>query len=247
MSKIVMCYVCVNCGNEMTDLYKQYSPSVLKLTNCTSCRRVADKYIEYDPVIVVIDLLLLNQEAYRHILYNTGFQNHWKLAVVLLLVEAYAEWTSVQGRSSDALSPSSHWFQGEEQFYFTCIYSVLGCGMFFSLVAAVTSARWWLLPAHKPPTYSFLVLWKGIVLGSFCRFLFIPSLIWGQVGSWHHVFITGYTLLAQLRAYSVVITLGIALKSLETHQVTSWVLGTAQSCLCHGSSSAGNHSGSCLA
>jgi hypothetical protein len=34
---------------------------------------VADKYIEYDPVIVMIDLVLLNEQAYRHILYNSSF------------------------------------------------------------------------------------------------------------------------------------------------------------------------------
>jgi hypothetical protein len=34
---------------------------------------VADKYIEYDPVIVMIDLVLLNEQAYRHVLYNSSF------------------------------------------------------------------------------------------------------------------------------------------------------------------------------
>jgi hypothetical protein len=34
---------------------------------------VADKYIEYDPVIIMIDLVLLNEQAYRHILYNSSF------------------------------------------------------------------------------------------------------------------------------------------------------------------------------
>ncbi|XP_069688669.1 protein phosphatase 1 regulatory subunit 36-like isoform X2 [Periplaneta americana] len=38
------------------------------------CHQVADKYIEYDPVIVMIDLVLLNEQAYRHILYNSLFQ-----------------------------------------------------------------------------------------------------------------------------------------------------------------------------
>lgn len=38
---------------------------------------VADKYVEYDPVIVIIDLVLLRKEAYRHVLYNTQFKVYY--------------------------------------------------------------------------------------------------------------------------------------------------------------------------
>lgn len=37
------------------------------------CHNVADKYIECEPIIILIDLILLSQPAYRHILYNTHF------------------------------------------------------------------------------------------------------------------------------------------------------------------------------
>lgn len=36
----------------------------------TQCDCFADKYIEYDAVVLVIDLLLLKPQAYRHVLYN---------------------------------------------------------------------------------------------------------------------------------------------------------------------------------
>lgn len=39
-----------------------------------SCKGIVDKYIEYDPVIVVIDLVLMSREAQRHIIYNTEFK-----------------------------------------------------------------------------------------------------------------------------------------------------------------------------
>jgi len=45
------------------------------------CHQVADKYIEYDPVIVMIDLVLLNEQAYRHVLYNSPFQVSWNCVV----------------------------------------------------------------------------------------------------------------------------------------------------------------------
>jgi hypothetical protein len=43
----------------------------------SECHHVADKYIEYDPVIVMIDLVLLNEQAYRHVLYNSPFKVSW--------------------------------------------------------------------------------------------------------------------------------------------------------------------------
>ncbi|RZC40459.1 ARV1, partial [Asbolus verrucosus] len=56
-----------------------------------SCHNVADKYVEYDIVIIIIDLVLLQKVAYRHILFNVDFKNFWKLSIILLLMEAYSE------------------------------------------------------------------------------------------------------------------------------------------------------------
>ncbi|EEB19034.1 arv1, putative [Pediculus humanus corporis] len=66
-------YLCVNCGNRVKHLYREYSPSVLKLINCEKCGNVADKYIEYDRIIILIDLILLSKEGYRHVLYNSHY------------------------------------------------------------------------------------------------------------------------------------------------------------------------------
>lgn len=38
------------------------------------CHEVADKYIEFEPIVIVIDLILLSRPTYRHILYNTNFK-----------------------------------------------------------------------------------------------------------------------------------------------------------------------------
>lgn len=104
-------YYCCNCTHKTTGLYKKYSPTVLKLIECVSrnfahvetilhfdffqenCDEVADKYVEYDIIIIIIDLVLLNPKAYRHILLNTNFKNFWKLSVILLLVESFCSWS----------------------------------------------------------------------------------------------------------------------------------------------------------
>lgn len=36
-----------------------------------SCQKPVDKYIEYDPVIILIDAILCKTQAFRHILFNT--------------------------------------------------------------------------------------------------------------------------------------------------------------------------------
>lgn len=87
-------YKCVNCGEAAAALYRTYGPSVLKLTKCEKCKGIVDKYIEYDPVIVMIDLVLMSKEAQRHTLFNTEFKAFWKLAIVLVMVEAYGVWRS---------------------------------------------------------------------------------------------------------------------------------------------------------
>ncbi|XP_069355424.1 protein ARV1 isoform X2 [Maniola hyperantus] len=87
-------FKCVNCGVAAAALYRNYGPSVLKLTKCENCKGIVDKYIEYDPVIVVIDLVLMSREAQRHIIYNTEFKSYWKLLIILMLLETYGVWRS---------------------------------------------------------------------------------------------------------------------------------------------------------
>lgn len=43
-----------------------------------SCKKPVDKYIEYDPVVILIDAILCKTQAYRHILFNTSLNvsNH---------------------------------------------------------------------------------------------------------------------------------------------------------------------------
>ncbi|XP_075972509.1 ACAT-related protein required for viability 1 [Anticarsia gemmatalis] len=85
-------YKCVNCGKAAAALFKTYGPTVLKLTKCESCKGIVDKYIEYDPVIVMIDLVLMSKEAQRHVLYNTEFKSFWKLLIILMMLETYGVW-----------------------------------------------------------------------------------------------------------------------------------------------------------
>lgn len=103
-----------------------------------NCGEIADKYIEFEPTIVVIDLILLSRPAYKHLLFNTKFkvmfkqtenrhllttvlsQNYWKLLLVILLLDAYILYKTKA--HPDAVNDAN--FTLEKIFYF-CLASIL--------------------------------------------------------------------------------------------------------------------------
>jgi hypothetical protein len=89
--------VCVECGETAPCLYVEYSPKNIRLLRCTSCQSILDKYLEYDLVLVFIDLVLLKSPAYRHILLNSPkFTHVWRLALVMLLLDVYVRWFRIE-------------------------------------------------------------------------------------------------------------------------------------------------------
>ena len=50
----------------------------------SECGKIADKYIEYELILVVIDMVLHRQQVYRHLLFNrlpdegTGIPVRWR-------------------------------------------------------------------------------------------------------------------------------------------------------------------------
>lgn len=87
--------ICIECSYPVSHLYSAYSRADdrsqgkgVRLTQCPRCQRFADKYVEYDFVVIFIDLVLIkpqvrrtgteierldaNEEAkvYRHLLFN---------------------------------------------------------------------------------------------------------------------------------------------------------------------------------
>src|SRR5687768_9164324 len=78
-------YYCINCLTPTGSLYRIYnSPTSVKLIQCTKCHDDVDDYIERDWLLVVIDLILLREEAYRHVLCNRlqDVKAHWYLGVL---------------------------------------------------------------------------------------------------------------------------------------------------------------------
>lgn len=90
---------CVYCGHRLKELYKTYSPTVQKLAECQKCKNIADKLIEFESLVVIIDLILLSTQAQRHVLYNTSCKNLYKILMVITLLESYCLWMETFDKS----------------------------------------------------------------------------------------------------------------------------------------------------
>ncbi|CDO94058.1 unnamed protein product [Kluyveromyces dobzhanskii CBS 2104] len=78
--------ICINCGYPVESLYVVYSGNHIRLTDCPNCSKIVDKYVEFDSVLLSVDLLLLKEGAYRHIAFN-------KLELQL---RKHAEWKAIR-------------------------------------------------------------------------------------------------------------------------------------------------------
>ncbi|XP_074662351.1 protein ARV1-like isoform X2 [Tubulanus polymorphus] len=105
-------YVCIECGMPAKELYKDFNAGIIKISHCKYCGKVVDKYIEYDPVIISLDAALHKRQAYRHVLYNTNIQAHWRFAILFLFCDTYTKWVNWPG------SHHSNQRQSERDFIF---------------------------------------------------------------------------------------------------------------------------------
>ena len=126
---------CTHCGSVLRDkggapcgeLFDQElhtKSGILKLMPCTACSTdVADKYVEVDGALLLIDLALQSKQAYRHVLMNG---NYWslvlKMTLLTVICDGYIAWSSTAG--------TDEFFEQEYEFYITCSKVVIGKNCF---------------------------------------------------------------------------------------------------------------------
>lgn len=101
--------ICVECTNpNIKLLFTEFKSKYIQMAVCPDCGKLADKYIEYDYVILFLDVLLLKPQAYRHLAYNVVessifsdkgnvpfFERYKQLlryAALTVLFEVYLNW-----------------------------------------------------------------------------------------------------------------------------------------------------------
>ncbi|GBE88590.1 Arv1-domain-containing protein [Sparassis crispa] len=65
--------ICTSCTHPTPYLYTVYQSAYnLRLEQCTACHAFADPYVEHDTLTLLLDLILLKRDVYRHLLFNRG-------------------------------------------------------------------------------------------------------------------------------------------------------------------------------
>ncbi|KAG6932831.1 ARV1 -like protein, fatty acid homeostasis modulator, partial [Chelydra serpentina] len=168
-------YRCVECNREAPELYRDYQRGVLRIAICKSCQKPVDKYIEYDPVIILINAILCKTQAYRHILFNTQINIHGKLCIFCLLCEAYLRWLQLQDSSQNTDPDDLIRYAKEWDFY--RMFGIASLEQTAFLIGIFTAL--WLARLESLKTKSdFIFLLKALLLSSYGKLLLIPAVIW---------------------------------------------------------------------
>ncbi|XP_049852442.1 protein arv1 homolog [Schistocerca gregaria] len=80
-------YVCVECGMPVSSLYSHVgSKQDIQLTICEHCHNFADKYVEFDNVLIILDLLLHKISVCRHMVFNLSVSRHHRIPYVKVIL-----------------------------------------------------------------------------------------------------------------------------------------------------------------
>lgn len=205
-------YVCINCGCPVPELYRRISSTVLKITDCEKCKTPADKYIEFEALIILIDLVLLSKSAYRHILYNSNCKNLWKIGIILILLEAYCLWTETFIKFTNVCYRSDHPdpFLAEKGFYLSSLHILIGTILLYTFVYLLTRILLHRANIGSDTGKAYpLVLLQGTILASIAKFFFIPIIIWKQhttdsAMAIHISLVVAYFVISLIQIHSVV-------------------------------------------
>uniref|UniRef100_A0AAF5RXW0 Protein ARV n=1 Tax=Wuchereria bancrofti TaxID=6293 RepID=A0AAF5RXW0_WUCBA len=171
-------YICINCCHPSSSLFLKYSDNGIRLTPCSNCGRAVDAYIEYDTVLVIIDLMLQYIEAYRHLLMNTSSNRYChKLCIIFMLCNAYSKWIRRRVMSGDENAYDLEW-----EFYECLLQSLLEMASFMIVLALMSlqiSAR---LSVNKTL--------KTFCIGSYGNVFAVLSVIWHLHLLWSYRMLT---------------------------------------------------------
>lgn len=170
---------CIHCGRRVDELFYRIGQDIC-LSQC-QCGEVADHYIEFEILLVFIDMQLLQPKVYRHVIFNrfsarTLRMESLRFLLFCLFLDAYTRWASLP--SSPASTRSSRLFQHadwavlvvtlvETASYFLCVsYTALLLGPFRS------NKSWRSWEGHRR-------IWEALIISSFGKVFKLVPLIWG--------------------------------------------------------------------
>lgn len=157
--------VCIECGlKSKQQLFRRYTGGAIQLMQCANCQEVIDKYVEFDAVILLLDVLLLRIQSYRHLIFNYDITSSllWKLSVVLILCESYTKLRRLGLGSSDAVIL-------QVNFHTLFVLSIIETAVFYLLYYAIV----WLFSSPSPKH-----VLRILVISSSSKLSALAAMIW---------------------------------------------------------------------
>ncbi|KAG0012756.1 sterol homeostasis protein [Entomortierella chlamydospora] len=176
----------------VSSLYTEYSKGNIRLTYCEHCKKLADKYVEHDFVIIFVDMMLHKKPVYRHLLFNrlpyrdTGIDpNVFKLGVLLILFDVYIKWFRLEQEATVIdVSFSQHALVFQYLYIlFLCIIEFLSFHFGVRLIVSL-----WYGGRYAILKYNYIT--TTLIISSFAKMLLILMVIWDYTElehSWHLV------------------------------------------------------------
>lgn len=159
----------------------------------TSCHKIADKYCEYDPVIIFLDLFLHRPQAYRHLLFNRmdyresgiGIQ-YVKVLVVYIFFEAYIKWFRLKEYCEYTQPKSAFYYYGfwqdhlpHDRYWFILATALAEFAIY--VLGISLAVRLSLGSQYAIVKYNYLLM--AIILSSFGKGILILMMIWNYTFS----------------------------------------------------------------
>ena len=173
-------------GNPMHELYDielHKKSNILKLVSCSECGEgIADRYCEFDGTLLLIDLVLQSREAYRHVLYNGGYNSLiFKMSLLTVICDGYICWSEIAG--------VGEFFEQEYQFYIMCskvtlaLFGYLSTVMISSYIVSLFSSEASLQTQSSNfcmRSTSLKTLSLGLLMAYSSRFFNLMALLWSS-------------------------------------------------------------------
>ena len=175
--------VCVECGSTAEKAYKELRGGIIRLSHCELCSSIVDKYIEYDPILIILDILLHKEQAYRHLLFNRRVDIHWQLSVVFLLCDAYIKWWYLKhfdyvNNTNSKHSKNQEISLLELQFYVMLCAAVVEFVAFLAFTYNVLKLV--SVTTGKIANSSFKDISLALLGSSFAKTFVVPVVLWGS-------------------------------------------------------------------
>lgn len=201
----------------MPSLYREQSASNLRLSVCPHCHQIADKYIEWEMQIVLLDLILNRHQAFRHVLFNRGKSHRMvrevlKFLTVIFAFDSFDRWylnvnpgplPTTANIVASPVGVFTQWLLPHDHQWLILFTAVGETSVYiFFIFLSTRIYLWGLWGVHR---YNARSLISAIVLSCFSKMGVLLWMVW-DANIHHRVGIEILTLLSNAVAISVFIS-----------------------------------------